>query len=106
MKKTLLTLAVMCAAVSVMEAKVTLPHIFGDNMVLQQQTDVRFWGTAEPSSKVTIRPSWDRKASVAVFADADGKWQASARCGSAPDSPIWRCRSRDLTASRWKEVPM
>ena len=77
MKKTLLTLAVMCAAVSVMEAKVTLPHIFGDNMVLQQQTDVRFWGTAEPSSKVTIRPSWDRKASVAVFADADGKWQAS-----------------------------
>ena len=69
--------AVLCMAASVTEAKVTLPHIFGDNMVLQQQTDVKFWGTAAPSTKVTIRPSWDRKMTVTVTSDADGRWKAA-----------------------------
>ena len=59
MKKLFLMAAVFGMAVSA-QAKVTLPQIFGDNMVLQQQTDVKFWGKAEPSSKVTVRPSWDR----------------------------------------------
>ena len=77
MKKTVLTFAVLCMAASVMEAKVTLPQIFGDNMVLQQQTEVKIWGKAEPSSRVTVRPSWDRKSSVTVTSDADGKWMAS-----------------------------
>ena len=26
------------------QAKVRLPHLIGDNMVLQQQTDARLWG--------------------------------------------------------------
>ena len=69
--------AVLCMAASVTEAKVTLPHIFGDNMVLQQQTDVKFWGTAAPSTKVTIRPFWDRKMTVTVTSDADGRWKAA-----------------------------
>ncbi len=67
---------VLTAAVSV-EAKVVLPHIFGDNMVLQQQTDVKIWGTANPSSKVVITPSWDSNASVTVKSGKDGKWTAT-----------------------------
>ena len=82
MKKILLMAAVSCMAVSA-QAKVTLPQIFGDNMVLQQQSDVKFWGTAEPSSKVTVRPSWDKKAAVAVTSDTDGKWTASVATPSA-----------------------
>ena len=77
MKKTVLMVAVLCMAASMSEAKVTLPQIFGDNMVLQQQTDARIWGKAEPLSKVTIRPSWDKKMAVTVTADADGKWMAA-----------------------------
>lgn len=30
------------------EAKVTLPSILGDNMVLQQQTEVELWGRPVP----------------------------------------------------------
>ena len=76
MKKLFLMAAVFGMAVSA-QAKVTLPQIFGDNMVLQQQTDVKFWGKAEPSSKVTVRPSWDRKAAVTVTSGEDGKWTAT-----------------------------
>ena len=47
MKKTLstLTLAVLVLGV---EAKVRLPHIICDNMVLQQQTEARLWGWTQP----------------------------------------------------------
>ena len=36
------------------EAKVTLPSILGDNMVLQQQTEVELWGKARPNAVVLI----------------------------------------------------
>ena len=67
-------IAVLFLALSV-EAKVDLPSVFGDNMVLQRNASVAFWGTAKASSKVTIRPSWD-KSKVVVESDADGKWFA------------------------------
>lgn len=56
-------------------AKVTLPSIIGDNMVLQQQTDAALWGSAKASSKVTISASWSGKKTV-VTADSEGKWSA------------------------------
>ena len=57
MKRILLTLAALGTALT-MQAKVVLPGIFGDNMVLQQQSEAQFWGKAAPGKKVTIRPSW------------------------------------------------
>ena len=56
-------------------AKVELPPIFADNMVLQQQTDAALWGKAEPGAKITITTTWS-KAKTTVNADADGKWFA------------------------------
>lgn len=58
-----------------MSAKVDLPSVFGDNMVLQRNASVAFWGTAKADSKVTIRPSWT-KAKTVTESDADGKWSA------------------------------
>ena len=34
------------------QAKVKLSHLVGDNMIIQQQSDVRLWGWAKPKSKV------------------------------------------------------
>ena len=31
-------------------AKVRLPHVLGDNMVIQQDADVRLWGWARPGA--------------------------------------------------------
>ena len=58
-----------------MQAKVVLPGLFADNMVLQQETEAALWGKAEPGAKVTIAGSWS-KSKVIVTADADGKWFA------------------------------
>ena len=37
-----------------MQAKVRLTSIWGDNMVLQQQSEVTFHGKASANSKITI----------------------------------------------------
>ena len=75
MKKILLSLAALGAALGV-QAKIVLPGIFGDNMVLQQQTEAQFWGKAAPGKKVTIHPSWSTKA-ITANADKDGRWKAA-----------------------------
>ena len=55
-------------------AEVKLPAIFGDNMVMQQQTDAAIWGTATKNSTVRITTSWNKK-SYSARAGADGKWK-------------------------------
>lgn len=66
-------LAVLFAAASV-QAKVSLPSFFSDNMVLQQQADVAVWGTTDKEAvKVKICPSWTRQ-KYCVKADENGKW--------------------------------
>lgn len=67
-------------------AKVTVPDILGDNMVLQQQTDVKFWGTANPGKNVVITPSWSKE-KVAVKAGSDGKWVAKVRTPKGSHNP-------------------
>lgn len=39
------------------QAKVKLPEILSDNMVLQQQAEVNLWGTATPNANVHISPA-------------------------------------------------
>ncbi|MBO6170141.1 MAG: sialate O-acetylesterase [Bacteroidales bacterium] len=56
-----------------LQAKVTLPSFFSDNMVLQQKQDVAIWGWTDRARTVTIRPSWTRQAYKAT-PDSDGKW--------------------------------
>lgn len=64
--------AILMASVA-LEAKVALPSIFSDNMVLQQQRSQKFWGTAKPKKRVSIVTSWDN-AVYETRSDADGKW--------------------------------
>lgn len=72
MKRTLILLLAALTAGSV-RAKVTMPAIFGDNMVLQQQQKVRLWGDSD-RPEVTVRTSWsDTPVQVRV---ADGRWTA------------------------------
>ena len=42
-----------------LQAKVTLPSVLGSHMVLQQKSFVKFWGSANPTEKITITTSWD-----------------------------------------------
>lgn len=52
----------MLLGISSVEAKVTLPSIISDNMVLQAQTKVCIWGKAAPGENISVAPSWNEKA--------------------------------------------
>jgi len=49
-----------------------VPSIIGDNMVLQQETRVRIWGTADPKEQVTVA---FQKELTKTSADDRGHWQ-------------------------------
>jgi sialate O-acetylesterase len=61
---------------------IKLPSIFGDNMVLQQQSDVAVWGKAAPGASVTVKTSWNGK-SWSARADNNGYWKLKVSTPSA-----------------------
>lgn len=72
--KIFLAAAAILSATS-MTAKVTLPKIFSDGMVMQQQSTANLWGTATGRHTVKITTSWNNKTYTAT-ADKEGKWKA------------------------------
>lgn len=72
--RTLLFAASIAVLSSSAHADVKLPAVLSDNMVLQQNADVRLWGWARPSEEVSVSPSW-QKAPVRAKADAKGHWE-------------------------------
>ncbi|MEE2937137.1 MAG: sialate O-acetylesterase [Planctomycetota bacterium] len=54
-------------------AVVRMPRIFGDNLVLQQQTNNAIWGWASPKEKITVTTSWGTIESTS--ADKNGRWK-------------------------------
>ena len=73
MKKTAILVALLFASASLF-AKVVLPPVIGDNMVLQQQTSAAIFGKAEPGKTVTVKTSWNKKKVSAVADSQTGKW--------------------------------
>ena len=73
MKRLVILAAGLLTAAS-LQAKVELPSIFSDHMVLQQKENVAVWGTAT-GKKVTISTTWSKQKTV-VTPGADGKWFA------------------------------
>ena len=55
-------------------ANVTLPNIFSDNMVLQRNSEVTFWGFANPQEEVVITPSWNKE-TYKIKASNQAKWE-------------------------------
>lgn len=57
----------------VLQAKVVLPSVFTDNMVLQQKTDITFYGDATKNKQLTVKTGWNGK-EYYTEADGQGKW--------------------------------
>lgn len=77
MKRNLFLIVVLIFVTTLsLSAKVKLPSVLGDNMVLQQQTNVKLWGESLPSQKVTISTSWNHKR-YNVKSNEEGKWLAT-----------------------------
>lgn len=84
--KVRLSLAVLLClcATSMVDAKVKLPALISDGMVLQREQPIKVWGTADAGESVQVRflknaaPTGVKgsklKAAYTVTADANGKW--------------------------------
>lgn len=57
-----------------LSARVRVPALFSDHMVLQQKQQVPFWGWSEPNATITISCSWDNEI-YKVLADHNAQWK-------------------------------
>ena len=64
--------ATMLACSVTLEAKVTMPQLFQNGMVLQRGKAIPVWGKADAGEAVTVTLN---KKKVATVADADGRWR-------------------------------
>ena len=72
-KKAFLAATLLLSLTANLQAKVRLPQLVSDNMVIQQQTDVRLWGWAKPGKKVLATTSWSDERAEAKT-DQQGRW--------------------------------
>jgi sialate O-acetylesterase len=66
-----LLFAALVSLCSPARAEVRLPHVFGDNMVLQRDKPVKVWGWADKGEKVTVAFAGQTRTATA---GDDGKW--------------------------------
>ena len=72
MKKQTCILIVILLIYSTVFATPRLPHVFGDNMVLQRGMPIPVWGWADKNEKITLHFNHQTKS---VTADNNGKWR-------------------------------
>ncbi|WP_347160110.1 sialate O-acetylesterase [Pontibacter chitinilyticus] len=75
-----------CCSLQQAVAKVSLPAVFSNNMVLQQQTNAPLWGMAEPTKIIRITTSWNNK-TYQTQADAAGNWKLQVSTPTASEKP-------------------
>ncbi|WP_299568686.1 sialate O-acetylesterase [uncultured Pedobacter sp.] len=56
------------------KAKIILPNVFSNGMVLQQKSNAAIWGKSVPGLAVNITTSWNKK-SYKVKVNADSTWR-------------------------------
>ena len=57
-----------------MMANVSLPNIFGDNMVLQRNSEVKIWGWANPKEEIKLVSGWNNQ-EYKVTANNQAQWE-------------------------------
>ena len=61
-----------------------LPSVIGDHMVLQENTNAKIWGWAEPENEIQIIPSWSQD-TIRTKSTGDTKWLTSIQTPPASD---------------------
>lgn len=75
MKRFVLAAVALAACAGISSARIRLPEIIGNDMVLKQNDDVRIWGFAGAGSHIVVSPDWSDSTFSAVC-DSEGKWTA------------------------------
>ena len=86
LKRIIILSAVAISAMSA-HAKLKLSHLIGDNMVIQQNSDVKLWGWDNPGKSVKINTSWSSQ-EYSVKTDKDGRWIVKVQSPAASYTPL------------------
>lgn len=95
MKKSIFILLLLFAVFSV-HAELKLPAIFGNNMMLQQNTKVKVWGWTNKGQTITVIPSWSSQ-KFTVQSDYTGRWAVEI------DTPAAGYQTYNITVSDDKD---
>lgn len=87
MNKKLWAVAALALVGTGAQAKVKLPHILSDNMIIQQNTEVQFWGWDKPGANVKVSTSWTAD-KYTTKTDKDGKWFIKVKTPTASYTPL------------------
>ncbi len=52
-----------------LKAQIKLPAVIGDNMVLQQKSEVSIWGWGDPGTKIKVSGSWSKDTATAMVSN-------------------------------------
>ena len=85
MKRNFLLIVLLFVFAGILSAKVTLPALVSDNMVLQQQSKVKIWGWSKPDAAIKVTSSWGVQ--QAGKADNEGNWVITITTPKASFSP-------------------
>jgi sialate O-acetylesterase len=64
-------------------AKVILPAVFSDHMVLQRNASVTVWGWADPNESIRVLGSWNVSDTARTKTANDGHWSVKVKTGEA-----------------------
>lgn len=84
-KRTLWFVAFLIVTIHI-KAEIRLPSIFSDNMLLQQDTDVKIWGWGDKDDSLIIEPSWTSN-KYKVIVDKNSKWELKIKTPQASYKP-------------------
>ena len=77
-----ITIFILLLIGATLQAKITLPPIIADNMILQQQELVKVWGKGKQNTKITVKTSWDNQ-KYTTRSDVKGYWNTSIQTPTA-----------------------
>jgi sialate O-acetylesterase len=98
MKRNFLLIVLLFVFAGILSAKVTLPALVNDNMVLQQQSKVKIWGWSKPDATIKVTSSWG--AQQTGKADKEGNWVVTVNTPKASFAP------QSLTVSDGEPITM
>ncbi len=87
MKKNLIGLMALATVAMGTQAKVKLPHLLCDKMILQQNTEANLWGWDKPGATINVTASWT-KTTWSTKADKNGKWAVKVPTPKASYTPL------------------
>jgi sialate O-acetylesterase len=65
-----------------LNGQIKVASVFGDNMVLQRNSEIKLWGKTTPNEKLSITVGWD-KSKITTLSNEKGDWFVKVKTAGA-----------------------